>query len=717
MDPLFYQYGVGGVIFAIGLGYAARQGYLGFSGTGARNLVLLLGGFVLFLALQGYLQYAPMGEAAPVAYRGVIADPGGSGADTGSARTIGQPIDYAIMLLYLAAILVVGMGFGRRSRTTRDFFFGGQRFAWWLIAFSLVATLVGSYSFVKYSRAAYDFGLASSQTYLNDWALMPLLLFGWLPILYFSRITSLPEYFGRRFGPGVRFWATVSLLIYLVSYIGVNLYTMGTVLHHLLGWEVLGSAILVASVSTLYVTVGGQTSVIMTDLFQGVMLLLAGLLLLALGIHHLGGVEEFWSHLPREQRRAFHNFNSDASFPSVGIFWQDAMANSAFFYFLNQGILMRFVAARSLREARKAAIALPLILMPVAAIVVASGGWVARALVHSGELPEMEGSQAFYLAAEFLARPGVFGLVLAALTAALMSTVDTLITSVSAVVVNDLYKPYLHKKANDRQLLRAARFSAVGVTLLGVALVPVFAGFATIYEAHGAMTAAVTPPLVVALLLSVFWRRFTAAAALATLVGGMLAILASVFLPELIAPIAHGVPFDADFRDDGGGLFAGARQFKFMRALFGLLVSAGLGVGVTLFTRPESRERQRGLVWGTIADALRRYKGSDGHETAVKRATALPQRAEQEDRLQGEAQLPALTISRTLADALEAQPGDLIYVSDARRWLGGLRSAQGIVGQVEEKLEGSVVALGPRIFQQIVTPARASCELRIERLY
>ena len=82
---------------------------------------------------------------------------------------------------------------------------------WWLIAFSLVATTIGSYSFVKYSKVAYEYGVGSSQTYLNDWFWLPLLLFGWLPIVYFSRITSIPEYFERRFGPKVRAWATAAV--------------------------------------------------------------------------------------------------------------------------------------------------------------------------------------------------------------------------------------------------------------------------------------------------------------------------------------------------------------------------------------------------------------------------------------------------------------------------------------------------------------------------
>ena len=93
---------------------------------------------------------------------------------------------------------------------------------------------------------------------------------------------------------------------------------------------------------------------------------------------------------------------------------------------------------------------------------------------------------------------------------------------------------------------------------MGVALVPVFNMFDSIYAAHGAFTAAVTPPMVVALLLGVFWRRYTPTAALWTMVGGAIAIAASIIWPELVAPFAQGVP-PAEI---GDGFLEGARQYS-----------------------------------------------------------------------------------------------------------------------------------------------------------
>jgi SSS family solute:Na+ symporter len=671
MDPFIYQYGLGAVVFAVGLTFAARQGYVGTSGKPLRNLLMMLGGLGFFASLQGWLQYAPMETAEAVPYTG-------DGLPTGM---MGTGLDYGVMITYFVAILGIGTWFGRKQKSTKDFFFAGQRFSWWLIAFSLIATTIGSYSFVKYSKIAYNYGLASSQTYLNDWFWLPLFIFGWLPLLYFSRLTSIPEYFERRFGRSTRNVVTVLLLVYLIGYVGVNLFTMGKALNILLGWDVFWGAVCVACISAVYVTFGGQTSVIMTDLFQGIMLLATGAVIIYLGAEMLGGMEPLWEHMPRDHRKAFTNFNVDPAYHSVGIFWQDAMANSATFYFLNQGMLMRFMAARSVEEGRKAVIAVLVILMPIAAVVVASGGWVGKALEHAGILPPgMDGGEVFFITSELLARPGVFGLIMAALTAALMSTVDTLITAIAAIVVNDIYKP-LRPESNDQELLRVARYSSVGVTLLGISLVPIFNQFDSIYAAHGAFTAAVTPPLVVALLLSVFWRRFTEKAALATLVGGTLAIVASIRWPELVAPFAHGVPA----REVGDGFFEGAKQYKYMRALYGLSVSSVFGVVVALATTPPSRESQRGLVWGTVSDALRYYKGSEGTESASKFIAAALRKGG-ELREMGSGQLPAVTLSSGLANLIAASVGDIVYVTDDRWWFGGLRASHGMVEAVEDDL-------------------------------
>jgi SSS family solute:Na+ symporter len=703
-EPYVYQYSIGGIIFFVGLFFGWRVGFVGLqSGAPRRNLFMILAGLAFFMGLQGYLQFeAPTHhhETAPALNCSEGLNPLWTGSEWTCGtpavvpETPGTPLDYGVMIAYFLAILAIGSYFGRHSKTTKDFFFGGQRFSWWFITMSLIATTIGSYSFVKYSRVAYTYGISSSQTYMNDWFWLPLFLFGWLPIIFFSKVVSIPEYFDRRFGPGARGAVTALLLVYLVGYIGVNLFTMGTALHHLIGWEVFPAAVLVACISAIYVTAGGQTSVIVTDLFQGFMLLAAGAVLVILGINSLGGGEEFWAFLKPEHRMAFPNFNSDPSYSSVGIFWQDAVANSAVFFFLNQGVMMRFLSVKNVNEGKKAAIASMLILMPIAAVVVASGGWVGSAMQSAGQIsPDTDPGKVFFDVSAILCQPGVFGLIMAALTAALMSTVDTLITAVAAIVVNDVWRPYVRPNRPDRYYLGIARKSSVMITILGVLLVPLFMGFDSIYSAHGAFTAAVTPPLVVALVFAMLWPRFTPKAAVATVLGGFAMVLVSVFIPELVAPFSQGIPNEtAD-----GTVLEYAKAYKFTRAFYGLAVSATIGIVVTMFTKPKPAEEIEGLTQSTVRKLIEKQTGADVNPyRKAKKIKAQVADTEQDvfDEASGQ---PIVQLSQSALDKLQLKPGDSILVSDRRWWFGGLRSCYAQIADATGEGQDEVIILGPEI--------------------
>ena len=164
-----------------------------------------------------------------------------------------SPIFWTIVLGYFVVVLGFGAWFARFNRTTTDFFFGGRRFSWWLITMSIVATGVGSHSFLKYSAKGFEHGFSSTMAYMNDWFFMPLFVFGWLPIIYYMRVRSIPEYFERRFSPKVRMLATVALLIYMLGYIGIGFLTMAKTLTPIvgpaLGWDQMTLVWVVAAVA------------------------------------------------------------------------------------------------------------------------------------------------------------------------------------------------------------------------------------------------------------------------------------------------------------------------------------------------------------------------------------------------------------------------------------------------------------------------------------
>ncbi|NOZ01419.1 MAG: sodium/solute symporter [Deltaproteobacteria bacterium] len=603
-------------------------------------------------------------------------------------------IDTTILVAYFLFILGFGAFFGKYATTTKDFFFGGQRFSWWLIAMSCASMVVGSYSFVKYSAVAYEFGFSSTQSYLNDWTLIPLWLFGWFPIIYYSRVQSIPEYMERRFGPVTRIVITVLLLVYMIGYIGINFFTLGIALNGLIPWSIFGWAVIIAVITAVYVTFGGQTSVIMTDLVQGFLLIFAGFFLFFLGIHYLGGFDVFWNALPPDHKTAFSPLTEPPDFAAVGIFWQDGVANTAAFYFLNQGLIMRFLAVRSEADGRRAVFTVVLLLMPLTAFAVSNAGWLGTALVKVGLIQDLQPRDVFIRVTQFLCNPGIFGFIIAALIAALMSTVDALINAVSAIVVNDVWRPYIRPKAPDRHYLKVARYASILASIVGLALVPVYMQFDSIYSAHAAFTAAITPPLVSVILLGFLWKRFTARAAVATMVGGTIAIAFSFFVPDVIIPFAHGVA--------AGGLHHHA--FKFMRALYGLVMSVGIGVAVSLLDRKALARDLRGLTVSPRVDLMRLFKGSEPNLRKGKPVLVTIRPVDEEG---------VVRMSAEDADRMAADPGDHIYVSDSRWWLGGLKSVHAVMTDADGGKPGMAEVGRDLLKQGLLDPKRP---LRISKI-
>ncbi|MDT8303598.1 MAG: sodium:solute symporter family protein [Sedimentisphaerales bacterium] len=589
------------------------------------------------------------------------------------AQIIGGKLDYTVMLFYFVTVLGFGLYFGRYTKSTKDFFFGGQRFSWWLISFSCVATVVGSYSFIKYSTVGFQYGISSTQSYLNDWFWMPILVLVWIPIIYYMKIQSIPEYLEARFDKKTRIAATFIILLYLVGYIGINLITLGRTLETLLGWEVMTGAIITAVAVALYVYIGGQTAVIMTDLVQGIILLIAGLGLFAAAIYHFGGFGNFWALLPKDHKFAFSDFNAPPKFSFIGIYVQDGLANTGALMLMHQGFIMRFLSLKSVKDSRRMVVCWILILAPLAAIATSCGGWIARALVNNGEA-SIEAKDSFVQAANFLCSPGVFGFVLAALTAALMSTADTLINAVSAIFVNDIWRPYVKPASTDKHYLRVARITSLCAAGMGLALVPIYMKD-TIYGAHSMFTAAVTPPVLTAIFLGIIWKRYTPAAAFITIVGGAFLIALSFIWPDFfVGPLDFGM---------------GPDSYKFMRALFGLIAAGSLGISVTFITKPKADEKLKGLVAGTQIDGMWKFKGGRPNlrpGDKVRLQTKIDQSLAGSD---------TVIIPQSALDKMAAEPGDLLYASHTRWWYGGLRSVHVKAGPPADPDQHTLMQISP----------------------
>ena len=582
----------------------------------------------------------------------------------------------SVVAFYFIMITAFGTYFSRFSRDVNDFFYSGQRFAWWIAAASMVATGIGSYSYLKYSEQGYVTGMSSTLTYMNDWFIVPFFMFGWLPIIYFAKVKSIPEYFERRFNKTARYIAVSIILAYMFFYIGYNFYTIGVAIEGLIGLPQIYTVPIVAVLLGAYVTLGGQTAVIFTDLFQGIMLYLAGGLAILSGIWALGGFSEWWSYLPETHRLPFVHLTNDYKFNTSGLFWGEALAGSIAFTFMNQGFIMRYLAIKSVNDGRKAALFNVLITLPLSAIIVGAVGWVAKSLivkqaVIGGALPglnpiEIQNTFHTFLVVcwETLHQNSLlFGFVIAALTAALMSTIDTLINACAAVGIYDIYKPLIKPNATDEHYLKAARWASIGATVLGLLLVLWFNGQkGSLMSIHYKGIMVIIPAIVTTIFLGAFWKRFNGWAACTSMTLGSALTLLTLQFPEWIEPLSNYV-FGPSLENAKAG-----REFIYMRAMFGMSVTAVIGIVVTFLTKPYSDEKVLGLTVGTLDDAMEAYKGSKPNHTVGEKIPHLAYEID-ESLADGE-----ISVSPKIMERLKAEKGDMVYGEDSRWWLGGLRS-------------------------------------------
>jgi SSS family solute:Na+ symporter len=547
----------------------------------------------------------------------------------------------------------------------------------------------------------------------------------------------------------------------MIGYISIGFLTLGKAVLPMLpesfefigmNFEItlMGAVIVIAIITGIYITFGGQTAVIFTDLLQGFILLFAGFFLFLLGLDYLGGFDVFWSLLPTEWKLPLAHFNDPSSFNFVGIFWQDGIAGSVGFLFMNMGLIMRFMATKSVDEGRKAATFNILFMLPLSAIVVGNAGWIGKAISVADPVtvpPNTSPDQIFVVVANIVSMPGVFGFIMAALTAALMSTVDTLINATAAIYINDVHRPFkkwikakiLTDKETDKKELFAARTSSVIITILGVVGVLAFKNFPTVYEAHGYFHSTLTPPLVVAIFLGIFWRRFTPAAVIASFLGGVALMLLGAKYPGiLIAPFDHGIEMDpvhpysyiralynlfvcalvavvitvttkqqqnivnrikatgnaknimaamttiaviffiiVAFAKNIFGVQPSDPYLIALMILLALVMTAFVAIAVTYYVKYDQHSNTEGLTVWSIAKAKEWFKGGKVNDKDGEKVKVDWKLKEGEDEI--------VNLSKNDMKKMAAEVGDLVYLCDARGYLGGLKSVHAVAGEPHDE--------------------------------
>ncbi len=432
--------------------------------------------------------------------------------------------DLVMVALYVVFIVALGFYFARRTKTTDDYFLAGRSLTWGLIGFSLFASNVSSSTLVGLSSAAYGSGIS---VYNYEWmAALVLIVFlvFFLPFYLKTQVFTMPEFLERRFDQRSRYYFSLLLIV-----LNITVDTAGALYAGALVVQIVypaaplwASVVVLGVLAGIYTIAGGLKAVVYTDAVQAVLLLLGSVLVAILSFNAIGGS---WSAVtavvPADDLSIVRPI-SDPVLPWPGLV-TGVFLLGFYFWGTNQFMVQRTLAAKDLNHGRWGALFAGLLKLPVIFIMVLPGIF-GRLLYPAAEYPRLaENTDLIFPTLMFDLLPvGVRGLIMTALVAAIMSSVDSTLNSASTLVTMDFIKK-LKPRASNRALVIAGR--VVTFVFMGLAILwaPQIVKFPNIWTYLQQMLAYLAPPIVACFFGGVFWKRANGNGALAALVAGHLA--------------------------------------------------------------------------------------------------------------------------------------------------------------------------------------------------
>ncbi|MFN0171179.1 MAG: sodium:solute symporter [Bryobacteraceae bacterium] len=426
-------------------------------------------------------------------------------------------LDTAVIVIYFLLVFGIGFYHSRHERTSAEYFLAGRHVGWFAVGASLFSTNIGSEHFIGLAGSGASTGLAVG---CYEWSASFCLFFlGWLFIPFYlrSKVFTMPEFLERRYSPGCRWYLTViSLIAYIFTKISVALFAGGILIREVFGWDYMTSAVLLVIATGVYTVSGGLAAVIYTDLFQSIVLILGAIVLTAIGLEQAGGFAGLRQALPPD---FFHMIKpiDDPSYPWLGTTVATLILGT-WYWCTDQVIVQKTLSARNVHEARLGAIfCASLKILPVFILVLP--GLIAKALWPT----DVTGDNAYPLLVLRLMPAGLGGLMVAALLAALMSSLSSVFNSCSTLITMDVFKK-LRPNASERTLVLVGRWSTVAIVGLSIAWIPFIRNLNNeIYQYLQSVSASIGAPITAVFFTGILWRGATPRAALITLiVGGLI---------------------------------------------------------------------------------------------------------------------------------------------------------------------------------------------------
>ena len=476
-------------------------------------------------------------------------------------------IDIAIVVGYGLALIVIATLVSREKaghkKNTEDYFLAGKALPWWAIGASLIAANISAEQIIGMSGSGYAIGLAIAS---YEWlAAITLIIVGkfFLPIFLKRGIYTMPQFLEQRFGVGVKY---VMSVFWLGIYTFVNLTTIlwlgATAINTLTGADMMLGMVLLAMFAAAYSLYGGLKAVALTDIIQVVLLVCGGVLITVIALGRVGdgdalaGFARLASEFPERFDMILSRDNPQyANLPGIGVLLGGMWVMHFSYWGFNQYIIQRALGAKSVKEAQKGIMfaAGLKIIMP---FIIVLPGIAAVSLT-----PDLAKPDQAYPEMMKLVPAGLRGLIFAALIAAIVSSLGSMMNSISTIFTMDLFRPLFGRDRTERQLVRVGRITSL--TALAIAVLsarPLLAGADQVFQVIQEYTGFFTPGIVVIFALGMFWKRATEFGAIAAVIGSFaLSLLFKIYLPEM------------PFMDRVGVVF---------------LLCLGLGVVLSLLQRP-----------------------------------------------------------------------------------------------------------------------------------
>ncbi|MFT4736629.1 MAG: SSS family solute:Na+ symporter [Cyclobacteriaceae bacterium] len=447
-------------------------------------------------------------------------------------------LDIIVFASYCLLIVGVGLYASRdkkgHEKNAEDYFLASKSLPWWAVGASLIAANISAEQFIGMSGSGFASGLAIAS---YEWmAAITLLIVGkyFLPIFIDKGLYTIPEFVEKRYSTQLKtilavFWIALYIFVNLSSVLYLGALALETIMGIPMMYGVLGLALFAATYS-LY---GGLSAVAWTDVVQVVFLIFGGLLTTYLALDTLSdgnglvaGFKQVYAAVPDKFHMILDESNPEfTNLPGIWVLVGGMWVANLYYWGFNQYIIQRTLAAKSLKEAQKGivlAAALKLIIpfivvIPgIAAFVMINDPETMIRLGEAGQanLPSAGQSDKAYPWLLQLLPQGLKGVAFAALTAAVVSSLASMLNSTSTIFTMDIYKQYINKNASDKTTVNVGRISAAVALLIACIMAPLLGGIDQAFQFIQEYTGIVSPGILAVFILGLFWKKATNAGAI-----------------------------------------------------------------------------------------------------------------------------------------------------------------------------------------------------------